>query len=79
MSDHRPRLEDVVLTRRELLNRSGMGMGALALGGLMSDAGLLGASAGAGDVSPSGVSGSIRWPPGRRRCGRGPSASSTCS
>ena len=28
-----PRLEDAILTRRELLGRSGMGMGALALAG----------------------------------------------
>ena len=40
-----PRLEDAVLTRRELLCRSGMGMGALALGGLLAEAGLLGRSA----------------------------------
>ena len=32
MSHHAPRLEDLVMTRRELLSRSGMGMGALALG-----------------------------------------------
>ena len=36
-----PRLEDAVMTRRELLSRSGMGMGAVAAGGLLSDAGLL--------------------------------------
>ena len=45
MSHPAPRLEDAVITRRELLCRSGMGMGALALGGLLSDAGLLTASA----------------------------------
>ncbi len=46
MSDHRrPGAEDLTLTRRELLCRSGMGMGALALGGLMSEAGLLAAEA----------------------------------
>ena len=32
MSHHAPRLEDAVMTRRELLSRSGMGIGALALG-----------------------------------------------
>ena len=32
MSHGAPRLEDAVMTRRELLCRSGMGMGALALG-----------------------------------------------
>jgi hypothetical protein len=41
MSHHRPRIEDLLLTRRELLNRSGMGMAALGLAALMGDAGLL--------------------------------------
>src|SRR5262245_60549721 len=45
MSHPAPRLEDAVMTRRELLCRSGMGMGALALGGVLADAGLLTASA----------------------------------
>jgi len=40
-SDHRPRLEDLFLTRRELLGRVGIGMGALALTGLMGKAGWL--------------------------------------
>ena len=40
MSDDRPRLEDAFLTRRELLNRCGMGMGALMLADLMGQAGL---------------------------------------
>jgi hypothetical protein len=45
MSHEPPRVEDAVMTRRELLCRSGMGMGALALGGLMADEGLLGQAA----------------------------------
>jgi len=36
--DHAPRLEDALLTRRELLCRAGMGMGALALGNLIGGA-----------------------------------------
>lgn len=36
-----PRLEDLTLTRRELLNRCGMGFGGLALAGVLADAGLL--------------------------------------
>src|SRR4028119_137233 len=44
MSNHRPRLEDLLLTRREMLCRSGMGMGAMALAGLMSELGLTGAA-----------------------------------
>lgn len=36
MSHHKPRIEDAFLTRRELLQRTGMGMGALALGSLLS-------------------------------------------
>ncbi|MFO0956120.1 MAG: DUF1501 domain-containing protein [Isosphaeraceae bacterium] len=39
--DHRPRLDDALLTRRELLHRCGMGFGAVALGGLMAEAGLV--------------------------------------
>ena len=73
------------MTRRELLCRSGMGMGALALGGLMAEAGLLGRAARGGDgvADPSAVRRSIAVNPapaqGRRRCRRGPSGSSTCS
>jgi hypothetical protein len=44
MSNHGSRLEDALLTRRQLLCRSGMGMGALALAGLMRDAGLVSAA-----------------------------------
>ena len=88
MSHPAPRLEDAVMTRRELLCRSGMGMGALALGGMLSDAGLL-------TQRPA-----PRWPmatigrpaghaldqrrqarccPRRRRCEPGPSGWSICS
>jgi uncharacterized protein DUF1501 len=40
MSHHRPRVEDLLLTRREVLHRCGMGFGALAFAGLMSEIGL---------------------------------------
>ena len=45
--DHSPRVEDRFLTRRQMLQRCGMGMGALALGNLLSDAGLTQAAHGA--------------------------------
>ena len=57
MSHHAPRPEDLFPTRRELLRRTGMGFGAIALGGLMSESGLLsnparaGSSAGRGDLA----------------------------
>src|SRR5512138_507645 len=38
MSHHAPRLEDRFFTRRDFLNRCGMGMGALALGGVLGQA-----------------------------------------
>jgi hypothetical protein len=44
MGYHKPRLEDLLLTRRELLCRCGMGLGALALANLMSEASLLSAA-----------------------------------
>jgi hypothetical protein len=47
MSHHGPRIEDAFLTRRQLLNRCGMGFGAMALGGLMADIGLTGVAQGA--------------------------------
>src|SRR3954469_18490227 len=37
---HGPRLEDTRLSRRQLLHRCGMGMGALALSSIMAQAGL---------------------------------------
>ncbi len=45
MSHHKPRPEHLALTRRELLCRSGMGMGAFALAGLMQEIGLAPAAA----------------------------------
>src|SRR5579862_3136628 len=54
--DHAPRMEDLLLTRRELLCRAGMGMGALALSNLIGGAlGSLGtvADALAGDDAAS--------------------------
>src|SRR5438477_9835363 len=41
MSNHKPRIEDSLLTRREMLCRCGMGFGAMALAGLMGEIGLL--------------------------------------
>jgi hypothetical protein len=49
MSHESPRLEDLIVTRRELLNRAGTGFGALALGGLMAESGLIGSAARAAD------------------------------
>src|SRR6476646_6142150 len=40
MSNHKPKLEDRLLTRREALCRCGMGFGALGFASLMSDLGL---------------------------------------
>src|SRR5947209_4607162 len=51
-------MQDTIMTRRELLCRSGMGMGALALGGLMAEAGLLGRPAVGAEGSPSTPAGS---------------------
>src|SRR5438876_3966908 len=45
MSHHRPKLEELLLTRRELLGRMGNGFAALGLAGLMADVGLLSGSA----------------------------------
>ena len=41
MSHHRPRIEDLFLTRRDLLRRSGMGFASLGLASLMAAEGLL--------------------------------------
>src|SRR5687768_489951 len=40
MGHHKKKLEDLFLTRREMLSRCGTGMGALALAGMMSELGL---------------------------------------
>ena len=84
MSHPAPRIDDAILTRRELLGRSGMGMGALALGGLLADDGLLGRAArAAGDatrprLAPRSPALNPLACPGRA-APRGPSGSSTCS
>src|SRR5262245_56876346 len=52
--DHRPRLEDLLLTRREMLGRCGMGFGALGLSTLLSPPVL--AATGAGGSRPGGYS-----------------------
>jgi len=44
MANHRKRIEDHFLTRRELLCRSGMGFGSFGLAALMSEIGLVGAA-----------------------------------
>ena len=38
-NSHLPRVENLALTRREMLQRCGMGFGALALGGLLAESG----------------------------------------
>src|SRR6185369_16958636 len=43
--NHRPRFEDALLSRRQMLQRCGMGMGSLGLAGLLGNTGLLTASA----------------------------------
>ena len=42
---HTPRIDDLFLTRRDFLNRCGMGMGALALGSLFGETGIFSARA----------------------------------
>ena len=53
--DHSPRIEDCLLTRRELLSRSGMGFGMLGLVGVMGAPALLNPSEAAA-ASPEGAS-----------------------
>ncbi len=53
MFHHPPRLEDTLLTRRELLGRSGMGFAALGLAGLMASEGLLASPAQAATGYPN--------------------------
>src|SRR5262245_44782503 len=43
--NHKPKLEDLFLTRREVLHRCGMGMGALGMVQVMAQAGMLGTAA----------------------------------
>src|SRR5205809_7776298 len=55
MSHHRPRIEDLFLTRRDLLRRSGMGFASLGLASLMAAEGLLAPEANAaatGSINP---------------------------
>jgi hypothetical protein len=54
MSHHRPSIHDRFLTRRDFLNRCGMGMGALAFSSLLGQAGLFGgrAQAGISELNP---------------------------
>ena len=54
MPHHEPRLQDAVLTRRELLCRAGNGFGALALGSLLAESGFLGSPAAAADQAAAG-------------------------
>ena len=55
MSPHRLRLEDPFLTRRQLLSRCGIGLGSLALGSLMRDAGLVAGTQTAEGLDPLAV------------------------
>jgi hypothetical protein len=50
--DHRPQIQDNFLTRRQMLQRCGMGMGALAMGGLLTRAGVASAGVGVGSINP---------------------------
>ncbi|CAN5690127.1 DUF1501 domain-containing protein [soil metagenome] len=61
MSHHRPRIDDAIVTRRELLSRCGMGFGAMALGSLLSEAGGLGGSLARAAAGP-GPGGSTLMP-----------------
>jgi len=51
MSHHAPRPEDSFFTRRDFLNRCGMGMGALSLSGILGQAGLFGNTASASEMN----------------------------
>ena len=52
MQHHAPNPEHLALTRREFLNRCGMGMGALGLGSLMGNLGFTNSAAADGFTSP---------------------------
>src|SRR4051812_38354534 len=56
-NNHRPRLEHLFLTRRELLGRCGMGFGAMALAGLMSDLGLASPAEASAQLGPMAAKG----------------------
>jgi hypothetical protein len=51
MSHHAPRLDHHFFTRRDFLHRCGMGMGAMALGGLLGESGIFGTNAAAAPAS----------------------------
>src|SRR6266568_9181140 len=50
MPNHKPRLEDAFLTRRDFLCKCGTGMGALGFASLMAEAGLLSPQARGGEA-----------------------------
>jgi hypothetical protein len=52
MPYHKPKVEDLALTRRELLSRSGTGFGMLGLAGVLAEEGLLAAGAAAAGGGP---------------------------
>jgi Protein of unknown function (DUF1501) len=52
MSNHKQPLDHLLLTRRELLCRSGMGLGAVGLAALMQDCGLVGRAEAATSLNP---------------------------
>src|SRR5689334_19831553 len=54
--NHRPRPEDAFLSRRQLLQRCGMGMGSLGLAGLLGSTGLLTATARGQDLASAAAS-----------------------
>ena len=62
--DHSPKIEDRFLTRRQMLQRTGMGVGALALGGLLAQTGVAQASGGA--INPLAVK-NPHFPPKAKR------------
>src|SRR4051794_27483274 len=53
--NHRPRAEDALLSRRQMLQRCGMGMGSLGLAGLLGNTGLLSATARGQDAVAPGL------------------------
>ena len=53
--DHSPKPQDSFLTRRQMLQRCGMGMGALALGNLLGGAAFGSTDSGGGAINPLAV------------------------
>jgi hypothetical protein len=62
MQHHQPNIADRFLTRRELLSRCGMGMGALAFGSLLGQTGLLEAAEAASTARAGSASAATRNP-----------------